>query len=171
MRGLEGLWNSPELAQSSTGILKSIVENSLDGKYGDSIKWRIGALPSEADEEGKHGDGIWHRDTIKLFSEAIDITLPPHYLTVIVPLMPVKREDGPTEFLLGSHHMCWQEAKINCESAVFELEVGDIVVFDGRSCHRGTTNISSTTRTVMYFVFHRDWYNEEVDIKLLHETS
>lgn len=163
----DGLWKSAEFLESSSGILKSIVEHSLDGKYEDSIKCRIGALPSEADETGKNGDGIWHRDTIQLFSESIDITLPPHYLTVIIPLEPVKRVDGPTEFLLGSHHTRWQDAKTKCESAVFELEVGDIVIFDGRTCHRGTTNISNTTRTVMYFVFYKDWYNEAVDRKVI----
>jgi hypothetical protein len=167
---IEGIWNSEEFVQSSSGALKSIIEESLGGKYGDSIKWRIGALPSEAHEEGKNGDGKWHRDTISLFSEAIDITLPPHYITVIVPLDPVKREDGPTEFLLGSHHKKWQEARTSCESVVYELDVGDIVVFDGRICHRGTTNTSSATRTVMYFVFHKDWYNEDVDLKLHHDT-
>jgi len=167
---IEGIWNSDEFAQSSSGILKAIIEDSLCGKYGDSIKWRVGALPSEAHEEGKNGNGFWHRDTIKLFSEAIDITLPPHYITVIVPLDPVKRDDGPTEFLVGSHHKTWEDAKTNCESAVYELDVGDIVVFDGRICHRGTTNTSRSTRTVLYFVFHKDWYDEEVDLKVHQDT-
>jgi len=147
-----------------------------------ALVWRLlkcdwshycGALPSFASQsEGcdktESDYGPWHRDTYSLFgSEEQDQSLPPFYLTLIVPLQGVTGDLGPTEFVLGSHRSTWSEAfqggKLGLEHVLATSERGDCVLFDGRMIHRGTPCRSSQPRRALYVVFHKKWYSDYVD--------
>ena len=52
-------------------------------------------------------------------------------------------ELGPTEFLVGSHRMAPDDAMERTDAAVsVVLGRGDILLYDYRICHRGTSNLS-----------------------------
>jgi len=122
----------------------------------DYTHWN-GAVPADK----KSVVGSWHRDTWYLFEEKLDLTLPPFYLTIFVPLVPLNRSNGATEFILGSHKRTYQENQENeGEHATFDTEAGDVIIIDGRIIHRGGANLSDEPRPILYTVYHKLWYHE-----------
>lgn len=55
--------------------------------------------------------------------------------------------------------MTYDEAK-NKEYIRMNLDLGDIIIFDGRIFHRGRENKSDKPRPVLYNIVHRSWYME-----------
>ena len=43
------------------------------------------------------------------------------------------------------------------------LARGDAVMYDQRTVHRGTANASGETRPVLYLLFKRPWYHENLN--------
>lgn len=89
-----------------------------------------------------------------------EISLPPYYFTVLIPLVEITRENGPTEFIKKSH----QKGKVDSTQAeIFAplLSLGDIVIFDGRTLHRGGANHSSAERLVAYITYVANWYHDQ----------
>ena len=43
------------------------------------------------------------------------------------------------------------------------LELGDALVYDQRTIHRGTANISSESRPLLYLLYKRPWYHETIN--------
>jgi hypothetical protein len=88
----------------------------------------------------------WHADGGHLFSPhqlPEGLTLPPHCINVFYPLVDLTKENGPTEFRIGSHLRDSSENK-NTESDVeFPLlcPAGSAVLFDYRIQHRGRANL------------------------------
>jgi len=125
-----------------------------------------GALPSFSSEESGSAAGPWHRDTYSLFEDdQQDLSLPPFYMTLIVPLQDVTSDLGPTEFVVGSHSKSWSES-LNTNTLEHFLATstrGDCVLFDGRMIHRGTPCLSKQPRRAIYTVFHKKWYSDYVD--------
>ena len=65
-------------------------------------------------------DGPWHRDTYNLngpsnpdgsYDDSLVMKLSPFYYTCLIPLDDITEENGRTEFLVGSHHHTYEEAK------------------------------------------------------------
>ena len=83
----------------------------------------------------------------------------PFYFTVLIPLVPLNKENGTPEFIRGSHKLTYQ-VSINNEHIRMDTELGDIIIFDGRIFHRGCKNISREERPVLYNMIHRNWYIE-----------
>lgn len=137
-------------------ILLSLMKKSLKCHYSHYT----GALPSQA----KSDYGPWHRDVYDMFpdgneDDTIDVTLPPYYFTVLVPLVRLTTENGATEIIAGSHRKKASECE-NGEHFHAVCEPGSIVVFDGRCCHRGMPNQTADQRPVLYMVWHKTWYND-----------
>ena len=141
-----------------------------------ALVWRLlkrdwshynGALPSySSSTEGSSEFGPWHRDTYSLFGcEEMDHSLPPFYLTMIVPLQEVTEDMGPTEFVVGSHREGWVTALQTggLEHVLATSKRGDCLLFDGRMIHRGTPCKSSSPRRAVYTVFHKKWYSDYID--------
>lgn len=116
-----------------------------------------GCLPT-----GAHaGEGKWHRDTYDLFhDEMLNLSLPPCYLTVLVPLVPMSKKNGATEIVPGSHKKPLREVE-GKEPVYAETEVGDVVIFNGNVWHRGGPNNADEDRPVLYFVYHKVWYVDD----------
>eukprot|EP00927_Polykrikos_kofoidii_P029234 TRINITY_DN25315_c0_g1_i1.p1 TRINITY_DN25315_c0_g1~~TRINITY_DN25315_c0_g1_i1.p1 ORF type:complete len:267 (+),score=46.16 TRINITY_DN25315_c0_g1_i1:38-838(+) len=124
----------------------------------DNYSHYAGALTSNAASDY----GPWHRDTYELFdNDSIDVALPPFYFTVLIPLVEFTEENGATEFIVGSHRMRAEGAKAEgLERFQAICKPGSIVVFDGRTCHRGLPNMTEEERSVIYMVWHKMWYND-----------
>ena len=116
---------------------------------------------------GTHAnDGPWHRDTYNLngpsepdgsYDDSLVMKLQPFYFTCLIPLDDITDANGRTEFLVGSHHQTYHEAKDN-QRVKHDVKAGSMVVFDGRIMHRACAHPSDHPRQMIYLVFHRDWY-------------
>eukprot|EP00055_Hartaetosiga_balthica_P010548 m.45393 g.45393 ORF g.45393 m.45393 type:complete len:524 (-) comp7217_c0_seq1:140-1711(-) len=117
----------------------------------------------------------WHADVGSIFKRHIrspDRHLPPTGVVIIVPLVDVTADNGPTEFMTGSHISLgfdyWHELnEKNCPTSIIrpEARMGDVVIFDLRNHHRGTANNSNSKRPIMYMSYVEDWYFDKVNFK------
>ena len=123
-----------------------------------------GLLTSSKDSK----DGHWHRDTINLNGDSNEegkyndkpmLELEPFYFTVLIPLVPLNKENGTPEFIKGSHKLTYDET-FEKEHLRLDTELGDLIIFDGRIFHRGCANHSKEDRPVLYNMIHRKWYVE-----------
>ncbi len=122
-----------------------------------------GAIPSL----GGSGPTDMHRDVWPISNKtvgnnlsAFDLMLPPYYFTVLIPLVEITKKNGPTEFIKGSHYEQMVDDK---KADIFSplLLPGDIVIFDGRTLHRGTANKTSQERFIAYITFIANWYHDQ----------
>ena len=117
-------------------IINKVIKNFIKKNY--KSKW--GILTSDS----KSMDGPWHRDTINSDGDAdehgnyddsnVVHNFNPFYFTVLIPLVDMNKDNGSTEFILGSHNLTYQESLK--EHIQFETKIGDIIIFDGRIFHR-----------------------------------
>jgi len=118
-----------------------------------------GALPVSG-HEMEAGD--WHRDTVPLFGDNIDFSLPTWCYTTLIPLQDLTIQNGATQFIPGSHKCSYEDAK-KYPRIQIEAKVGSVILFDGRIFHKGMPNTTNTTRTVLYTVYHKNWYRTYFD--------
>ena len=135
----------------------------------------------------------WHRDAPALFEDLFPQTkgrvfmsdLPPHSVTMIMPMLNMTHDHGPTEFCMGSAQMLEEVIDLVDLAAEFgeasaaDLDAlatylkcptghrrapvtspGDAVLFDFRTKHRVLPNKSNQTRALMYWGFSRQWYKD-----------
>merc|ERR1712039_763532 len=94
--------------------------------------WTGGILGLPAAAET--GSQRWHADTPHLYR----VHLPPHSISVHVPLVDLTLELGPTEFRLGSHILGQLRGETGDESEVSDTSValcaprGSIILYDER---------------------------------------
>ena len=120
-----------------------------------------GALPSMSSS----ANGPWHRDTYPLFSNDdhgyVTTGLPEFYYTILIPLVKLTKENGTTEFIVGSHKKTYQQAvSENLPHFQADVEPGSVIVFNGKIYHRGRENKTDVDRPVLYQVYHKKWYND-----------
>ena len=121
-------------------------------------------------------DQPWHQDGSALFDEhdvfSSDIHLPPYALNVFIPLDHVSLEIGPTEFYLGSHFSEVARGIIQENTTHVQgipaigplLNRGDVLIYDYRVCHRGTSNLTmDKTRPMLYLMYARPWFYEHLN--------
>lgn len=129
-------------------------------------------------------DQPWHQDGSPLFETGTE-SLPSYALNVFCGLHERQLlELGPTEFVVGSHRMEPGDAMERVDGAVSAvLGRGDILLYDYRVCHRGTSNLSTTpaassgkakkgkseggdagiVRKVLYLMYARPWFREHLN--------
>ncbi len=147
-----------------TPLLRALLERAF------AMPWRMsctGTLPTFPGASG----GPWHRDVNELFlNEALDLSLPDYYFNLLVPLNSISTDNG-TEFALGSHKAL--QVDVNAlPRGVAAAEPGDIILFNGKTVHRGRPNTSpgAGMRSLVFSVFTARWYEpgrEERDPKWL----
>jgi hypothetical protein len=144
-------------------------------------------------------DQPWHQDGVPLFPEdanAADIqaSVPPYALNVFIPLenKDGAAELGPTEFLPGSHR--WRASQLEQVNEIAQdkaiddasdvispiLKQGDVLIYDYRVCHRGTSNlrkwnvcctsdsVQRDTRKILYLLYARPWFSDHVNFDYTH---
>jgi len=126
-----------------------------------------GAIPSLPGS----GPTDMHRDIYPIYNNLegnniadIDIQLPPYYFTVLMPLVEITEENGPTEFIKGSHKHKVIDNK-TAEITAPLISPGDMVIFDGRTMHRGRANHASEERLIAYITFTANWYHDQTFTK------
>lgn len=148
-------------------VLLAIVEK-LAGK--DFVMCQ---LASDTPVHGSDYQGI-HRDCPPLFPEWGKET-PMFQLAVNFPLVDVTKENGPLEIIRGTHMMSRDEgmAKYNAgelKLETIEMKMGDVLIRDVRTLHRGTPNHTKTPRPMVVIGYSRSWlYRPEVNIQILRE--
>jgi hypothetical protein len=99
-----------------------------------------------------------HRDYPHLFFEpGVGPSLLAHAVNVVVPLIDVDMQTGPTGVWLGSHRV--QDLAVDPRSiTVCPLQRGDCIVLDYRTLHAGLPNRSGQARPIVYMVYARPWF-------------
>ncbi len=116
---------------------------------------------------GGAGPTDLHRDVYSVLNTSqgndlasLDMQLPPYYFTVLIPLIDLTHENGPTEFIKGSHlHPVIDESTVQGYAPL--LSRGDFVMFDGRTLHRGQANQTKNERLIAYITFVANWYYDQ----------
>lgn len=112
-----------------------------------------------------------HRDCPPLFPETGAET-PMYQLALNFPLVDVTTENGPIEIIRGTHMMSREEGMKLIESGKasiepISLQMGDVMIRDVRTLHRGTPNKTSLPRPMVVIGYSRSWLNRpEVSIQI-----
>ena len=125
----------------------------------------MGILTSNSNSDS----GMWHRDVVNICGESdkdgnyddskMVHDFEPFYFNILIPLVPLTKENGSTEFILGSHKATYNELT-GTKGVQYSTDIGDVIIFDGRIFHRGRENKTNMSRTIIYSVYHRSWYYE-----------
>jgi hypothetical protein len=106
-----------------------------------------------------------HRDHPQLFDHTeLGPTLPAYAVNVAVPLIDVDAITGPTGVWPGSHR--WSPAQPAPDPAsvtVVPFLRGDCVLLDYRTLHSGMPNQSTQIRPIVYMVYARHWFFDEIN--------
>ena len=111
------------------------------------------------------GEQAWHADGPHLFDDddGSDRTLPPHAFTCFFPMVDLTVDNGPTEFVPGSHIKGREYSATAAPERSTRTplaKAGDCVIFDYRLWHRGLPNRSDSDRPVLYLVVSRPWWTD-----------
>ena len=109
-----------------------------------------------------------HRDSSPLFDGLeMDLDLPMFCLMVLVPLLDVRADMGPTEYWPGSHRIRDTDLAMSVPPIQVPVEAGTVCLHDSRLVHRGGSNVAGPVRPLLYFGFHRNWHfdNDGFDYK------
>lgn len=165
-------YNSIELSKGKYDIslnkkinINKFIDNLIDSLFKHDKKVIYGILTSSS--QSKNGE--WHRDVVNIDGEAdangnyddknMVHNMNPFYYTILIPLVNIGNFNGSTEFIEKSHKLCYDELEIK-SGRQFEVNAGDIIIFDGRIFHRSRENLSNEERPIIYIVVHKSWYND-----------
>jgi len=142
-------------------------------------------------EPGANGQS-WHKDDNYLFLDSLHGTsgiggndLPSYAVTMMVPMLNITYEHGPTEFCIGSsfldgfdleaapfknqslrnelvYHLEMRDADA-CPMERWrspQLNFGDMLLFDYQIEHRGGANLSPDMRSIICMTYSRAWYKD-----------
>jgi ectoine hydroxylase-related dioxygenase (phytanoyl-CoA dioxygenase family) len=102
-----------------------------------------------------------HRDYPHLYFEpGVGLNLPVHAVNVVVPLVDVDLETGPTGVWLGSHRSGDTAQQIE-SLTVCALQRGDCMLMDYRTLHAGLPNRTGLARPIVYMVYARPWFFDQ----------
>lgn len=113
--------------------------------------------------EGEEGvDQEWHTDGGHLFDD--DCHLSCHCLNVFLPLVDLVEENGPTQFVLGSHQKGFlPEGEVGATSLI--CVAGTAILFDYRILHRGSANRTEVKRPCLYFTYAKPWFTDHKNLR------
>ncbi len=112
-----------------------------------------------------------HRDCPPLFPES-GIETPMYQLALNFPLVDVTEENGPLEIIRGTHLLGRAEGRKLIESGAAKIEavclkMGDVMIRDVRTLHRGTPNKTPEPRPMVVIGYSRSWLlRPEVSINI-----
>jgi hypothetical protein len=105
-----------------------------------------------------------HRDCGHLFAEAdVGPNLPVYAVNVAVPLVDVGIEMGPTRIWPGTHRLNQDDYVPPRSGLTYAMRRGDCVLMDYRTLHAGGHNISGRMRPIVYMVYARPWFFDQVN--------
>ena len=105
-----------------------------------------------------------HRDHGVLFDEpGLSANLPHYAINVSVPLIDVDSEIGPTAIWPDSHRWAGDSLAQLDTATVVPFQRGDCVLIDYRTLHTGMPNKSDIVRPIIYMVYARTWFFDEIN--------
>ena len=111
-----------------------------------------------------------HYDHPRLFLdadlEALSGNLPPYAIHLFIPLVEVNENNGRTRIWPGSHHLPSSKKDLlikKGESMESDLNIGDCLILDYRTLHAGIGNKSSQIRPLIYVIYQRAWFRDQVN--------
>jgi hypothetical protein len=105
-----------------------------------------------------------HRDHAHLFAEAgVSTSLPAYAVNVSVPLIDIDMQTGPTGIWPGTHRWAGEELPPRETVTAVPFQRGDCVLMDYRTLHTGMPNRSTRVRPILYMVYTRTWFFDEVN--------
>ncbi len=116
---------------------------------------------------GGAGPTNMHRDVYPFLNttegvnlDTHELNLPPYYFTVLMPLVVITKENGPTEFIKYSQREKIVDVTKSDIYAPLTIP-GDVVIFDGRIMHRGSANHTKDERILAYITYVANWYHDQ----------
>lgn len=105
-----------------------------------------------------------HRDQEIIFDDPkLNLAMPPVSICVGIPLAATSSHSELTEFALGSHtDQNYSTHYPDENSAPFstpEISLGDAVIWDNRTIHRGRANASPYARPLLLMYIQQPWFN------------
>lgn len=104
-----------------------------------------------------------HADQQGLYDDtALDSSVPPHSITLVIPLVGLNDVTGSTRFFPGTHRNPEDESAPDefADGIAPDLDPGDAILFDSRISHGGMANLSDAPRPIVYCTYHRAWYRD-----------
>ncbi len=160
---IKGKFNQPDLYAHAR--LMPIFENLLGRHFVISSFGSVVAFPG-ADAQSVHFDYP------PLYEDAATCAaLPPHAITLVIPLVKLDSQKGGTALWLGSHRDPDAREKLQslAESGSMkgsqfpDAAIGDAYLMDFRMIHAGLPNRSEVARPILYIVYSRPWFNESLN--------
>lgn len=104
-------------------------------------------------------------------SEETCAMLPPHAITMVVPLIDLDESTGSTAIWEGSHRQVGSRDLLrrlsnesSTEGSTMPLaKAGDVYLMDFRLIHAGAENRSDRPRPILYIVYSRPWFCEDMN--------
>jgi ectoine hydroxylase-related dioxygenase (phytanoyl-CoA dioxygenase family) len=115
-----------------------------------------------------------HRDHAHLFEghpDEVSTRLPPHAVNLVVPLVDLDAEIGPTGVFPGSHRWPADGTVDPASIVVPSLARGDCMMIDYRTLHAGMANRSPRVRPLLYVTYARAWFFDEVNFTARNPTD
>jgi hypothetical protein len=105
-----------------------------------------------------------HRDHAHLFTEPqIGRILPVYAVNVSVPLIDIDMQTGPTGLWPGTHMWPGEQLPPPETVTAVPFQRGDCILIDYRTLHTGMPNRSTRVRPILYMVYTRTWFFDEVN--------
>lgn len=151
---VDGPFNEPELYAHP--LLMHLLERLLGPDF------LIGSMTMVVAQAGAAAQHL-HADHPPLFGGSSQaVGLPPHAVTLLIPLVDIDEVVGATELRKGSHQRDDGEDMPGVSRA---LPLGGCLLFDYRLLHRGLANRSDRERPVLSIVYQRDWFRDAVNFR------
>ena len=96
-----------------------------------------------------------HSDGTGLYSATLDSMLPPYAVTVGIPLIDMNSKQGTTEVFPGSRRQKESRSAVGPD-----VPAGSAIIWDFRTLHRGTENLSERYRPLLYMTYSKPWWRD-----------
>lgn len=145
----EGIVGDPRLLAVLEGLLgEDLILNS----------YTVVVAGAGAKAQGAHRDhALLYRDDL------LGSALPPHAVTLVVPLVELDERTGTTALLVGTHRVTAATGEV----ATPYVAVGGAFLMDYRLVHYGTANQTAAPRPILYIVYSRPWFVDEHNFERL----
>ena len=137
-------------------LIHSIITSTLGKDYKEALSGIVYSLAGSVAQ-------AWHRDGPHLSPN--NPTAPTHAITCFFPLIDVTEARGSPQFIPSSHHLSDEESN-SAEHRVVQfspLPPTDVIMFDYRLIHRGMPNTGQDTRPLLYVVYSKPDWNDDIN--------
>jgi ectoine hydroxylase-related dioxygenase (phytanoyl-CoA dioxygenase family) len=153
---INGQFNKPQL--SANPLIFPLLQDILGA---ECILGGFGAVTALPGADDQH----IHRDHPFLFhDQVIDTLVPAYAVNLILPLVDCNEHHGTTRVWPGSHRVWLDREARKLPSEAPIVNVGSCILMDYRLVHGGTANQSKQARPILYLLYQRPWFRDNVNV-------